>query len=159
MSGSPLNLAEDDHSLRNLKFVSKGGNGMKYWIVNPKSDHGQYQRMHSYYNAYLKRLQSYDQNFAAEEGERKSHNETLKAAQEKPSKGLPATKVSKGKVVGFYKELEVEFLGSSVKLMGLQLFQLELRFGKTPSRSFRPIKSAEIFMAFGHSCSLGFTCS
>ncbi|GJS41478.1 hypothetical protein Tco_0566521 [Tanacetum coccineum] len=54
----------------------------------------------------------------------------------------------------FYKELEVEFLGSSVKLMGLQLFQLELRFGKTPSRSFRPIKSAEILWQFWASCSL-----
>ncbi|GJU15228.1 hypothetical protein Tco_1143194 [Tanacetum coccineum] len=30
------------------------------------------------------------------------------------------------------------------KLMGLQLLLLELRLGKTPSRSFRPMKSAKI---------------
>ncbi|GKE70464.1 hypothetical protein Tco_1528536 [Tanacetum coccineum] len=54
----------------------------------------------------------------------------------------------------FYKELETEFLGASVKLMGLQLLQLELRFGKTSSRSFRPIKSAEILWQFWASCSL-----
>ncbi|GJR92314.1 hypothetical protein Tco_0264488 [Tanacetum coccineum] len=34
----------------------------------------------------------------------------------------------------FYKELEAEFLEASAKLMGLQLLQLELRLGKTPSR-------------------------
>ncbi|GJV42764.1 hypothetical protein Tco_1421204 [Tanacetum coccineum] len=43
----------------------------------------------------------------------------------------------------FYKELEAEFFGSGAKLMGLQLLQLELRLGKIPSRSFRPVKSAE----------------
>ncbi|GJT27149.1 hypothetical protein Tco_0907424 [Tanacetum coccineum] len=35
----------------------------------------------------------------------------------------------------FYKELEAEFWGSSAKLMGIQLLQLELRLGKIPSRS------------------------
>ncbi|GJS16056.1 hypothetical protein Tco_0410528 [Tanacetum coccineum] len=44
----------------------------------------------------------------------------------------------------FYKELEAEFLGASAKIMGLQLLKLELRLGKTPSRSYRPVKSAEI---------------
>ncbi|GKA61406.1 putative ribonuclease H-like domain-containing protein [Tanacetum coccineum] len=33
----------------------------------------------------------------------------------------------------FYKELEAEYWGGSEKLMGLQLLQLELRLGKTPS--------------------------
>ncbi|GJZ92792.1 putative reverse transcriptase domain-containing protein [Tanacetum coccineum] len=50
--------------------------------------------------------------------------------------------------VGFHKELEVEIFGAGEKLMRLQLFQLELRLGKTPSRSFRPLKSAEILWQF-----------
>ncbi|GJS97327.1 hypothetical protein Tco_0804295 [Tanacetum coccineum] len=54
----------------------------------------------------------------------------------------------------FYKELEAEFLGEGTKLMGLQLFQLELRLGKNPSRSFRPVKSVEILWQFWASCSL-----
>ncbi|GJW35178.1 retrotransposon protein, putative, ty1-copia subclass [Tanacetum coccineum] len=55
----------------------------------------------------------------------------------------------------FYKELEAEVWGSSAKLMGLQLLQLELRLGKTPSRSFRPVKSAEILWQFWASSSFG----
>ncbi|GKE03470.1 hypothetical protein Tco_1395488, partial [Tanacetum coccineum] len=54
----------------------------------------------------------------------------------------------------FYKELEAEFWGAGAKLMELQLLQLELRLGKTPSRSFRPVKSAEILWQFWASCSL-----
>ncbi|GJX25936.1 retrovirus-related pol polyprotein from transposon TNT 1-94 [Tanacetum coccineum] len=54
----------------------------------------------------------------------------------------------------FYKELEAEFLGASTKLTGLQILQLELRLGKIPSRSFRPVKSAEILWQFWASCSL-----
>ncbi|GJW55159.1 hypothetical protein Tco_0099244 [Tanacetum coccineum] len=55
----------------------------------------------------------------------------------------------------FYKELEAECWGASAKLMGLQLLQLELRLGKTPSRSFRPVKSAEILWQFWASSSFG----
>ncbi|GKA18008.1 hypothetical protein Tco_0697845 [Tanacetum coccineum] len=51
----------------------------------------------------------------------------------------------------FYKKLEAKFWGAGAKLMGLQL---ELRLGKRPSRSFRPIKSAEILWQFWTSCSL-----
>ncbi|GJV63973.1 hypothetical protein Tco_1474801 [Tanacetum coccineum] len=54
----------------------------------------------------------------------------------------------------FYKKLEVEVLGAGEKLIGLQLLQLELRLGKTPSRSFRPVKSAESLCQFWASCSL-----
>ncbi|GJT75384.1 hypothetical protein Tco_1042109 [Tanacetum coccineum] len=53
----------------------------------------------------------------------------------------------------FYKELEAEFFGAGAKLMGLQLLQLELRLGKNPSRSFRPVKSAEILWQFWASSS------
>ncbi|GJU64368.1 hypothetical protein Tco_1246203 [Tanacetum coccineum] len=55
----------------------------------------------------------------------------------------------------FYKELETEFWGESAKLIGLQLLQLELRLEKIHSRSFRPIKSAEILCQFWASSSLG----
>ncbi|GJR03786.1 retrotransposon protein, putative, ty1-copia subclass [Tanacetum coccineum] len=59
----------------------------------------------------------------------------------------------------FYKELEAEFWRACVKLMGIQLLQLELRLGKNPSRSFRPVKSAEILWQFWTSFIKGVTCS
>ncbi|GKA07756.1 hypothetical protein Tco_0686980 [Tanacetum coccineum] len=54
----------------------------------------------------------------------------------------------------FYKELEAKFFGSGAKLMGLQLLQLDLRLGKIPSRSFRPVKSAKILWQVWTSYSL-----
>ncbi|GJU88752.1 zinc finger, CCHC-type containing protein [Tanacetum coccineum] len=56
----------------------------------------------------------------------------------------------------FYKELEAEILGEGGQLMGLQFIQLELRLGKNPSRSFRPVKSAEILWQFCLQVHLGF---
>ncbi|GJV39786.1 hypothetical protein Tco_1095901 [Tanacetum coccineum] len=55
----------------------------------------------------------------------------------------------------FYKELEAEFWVASEKLMGLQILKLELRLWKTPSRSFRLVKSAEILWQFWASSSFG----
>ncbi|GJZ62513.1 hypothetical protein Tco_0618650, partial [Tanacetum coccineum] len=55
----------------------------------------------------------------------------------------------------FYKELEAEISGDGAKLMGIQFIQLELRLGKTHSRSFRPVKSAEILWQFWASSSFG----
>ncbi|GJT82693.1 hypothetical protein Tco_1057035 [Tanacetum coccineum] len=54
-----------------------------------------------------------------------------------------------------YKELKAEFWGASAKLMELQLLQLELRLGKTPSRSFRPVKSPISLWQFWASSSFG----
>ncbi|GKA50669.1 hypothetical protein Tco_0743742 [Tanacetum coccineum] len=51
--------------------------------------------------------------------------------------------------------VEAEFLGGGAKLMGLQFLQLELRLGKNPSRSFRPVKSAKILWQFWASSSFG----
>ncbi|GJR24729.1 hypothetical protein Tco_0973256 [Tanacetum coccineum] len=48
----------------------------------------------------------------------------------------------------------MDFLEFCTQPIGLQLLQLELRLGKTPSRSFRPLKSAEIFWQIWTSCSL-----
>ncbi|GJU17088.1 hypothetical protein Tco_1145054 [Tanacetum coccineum] len=53
----------------------------------------------------------------------------------------------------FYKELEAEFFEAGAKLMGLQLLQLDLRLGKTPSKSFRSVKSAKILWQFWASSS------
>ncbi|GJR24353.1 hypothetical protein Tco_0972880 [Tanacetum coccineum] len=53
----------------------------------------------------------------------------------------------------FCMELESHFWGAGSKLIGLQLLQLDLRLGKSPSRIFRPVKSAEIFWQFWASCS------
>ncbi|GKA15305.1 hypothetical protein Tco_0695052 [Tanacetum coccineum] len=55
----------------------------------------------------------------------------------------------------FYKELEAEILGEGAQLIGLQFLQLELRLGKTSSRSFRPVKSAGILWQFWASSSFG----
>ncbi|GJX93185.1 hypothetical protein Tco_0347771 [Tanacetum coccineum] len=52
-------------------------------------------------------------------------------------------------------ELEAEIFGAGAQLMGLQFIQLELRLGKNPSRSFRPVKSAEILWQFWASSSFG----
>ncbi|GKA08116.1 hypothetical protein Tco_0687447, partial [Tanacetum coccineum] len=41
------------------------------------------------------------------------------------------------------------------QLIGLQFIQLELRLGKTPSRSVRPVKSAEILWQFWALISFG----
>ncbi|GKE28007.1 hypothetical protein Tco_1443391, partial [Tanacetum coccineum] len=54
----------------------------------------------------------------------------------------------------FYKELGAECFRAGAKLRRLQLLQLELRLGKTPSRSFRTVKSAEILWQFWTSYSL-----
>ncbi|GJV41610.1 hypothetical protein Tco_1420050 [Tanacetum coccineum] len=53
----------------------------------------------------------------------------------------------------FYKELEAKFWCVGTQLIGLQLLQLELRLGKIPSRSFRPVKSAKMFWQIWASCS------
>ncbi|GKA50926.1 hypothetical protein Tco_0744122 [Tanacetum coccineum] len=52
-----------------------------------------------------------------------------------------------------YKELEAEVFGAGAKRMRLQLLQLELRLRKTPSRIFKPMKSAEILWQFWASSS------
>ncbi|GJZ07769.1 hypothetical protein Tco_0542052 [Tanacetum coccineum] len=53
----------------------------------------------------------------------------------------------------FYKELEAHCLGADAQLMGIRLLQLELRLGKIPSRSSKPMKSADILWQFWASCS------
>ncbi|GKC88660.1 hypothetical protein Tco_1149309 [Tanacetum coccineum] len=53
----------------------------------------------------------------------------------------------------FSKELEAHFWGAGTQLMGLQLLQLEFRWGKNLFRSFRLVKSAEIFWQIWASCS------
>ncbi|GJZ45061.1 hypothetical protein Tco_0592657 [Tanacetum coccineum] len=55
----------------------------------------------------------------------------------------------------FYKELEAEFWGASVKPMGLQLLQVELRLRNNPSRSFKSVKSTKILWQFWASSSFG----
>ncbi|GJY26778.1 retrotransposon protein, putative, ty1-copia subclass, partial [Tanacetum coccineum] len=55
----------------------------------------------------------------------------------------------------FYTELEAKTFGAGAQRMGLQLIQLELRLGKILSRSFRPVKSAEILWQFWASSSFG----
>nr|GEV16552.1 hypothetical protein CTI12_AA418620 [Tanacetum cinerariifolium] len=47
-------------------------------------------------------------------------------------------------------------LETCANLMGLQLLQLELILGKTPSRSFRPVNQLKFYGTFGHQVHLGF---
>ncbi|GJT09744.1 hypothetical protein Tco_0856786 [Tanacetum coccineum] len=56
----------------------------------------------------------------------------------------------------FYKESEAHFLGADAQLIGLQYLQLEFRLGKTPSRCFRPMKTALFYDRFVHHVHLGF---
>ncbi|GJV89003.1 hypothetical protein Tco_1532941 [Tanacetum coccineum] len=44
-------------------------------------------------------------------------------------------------ILEFCKELEAQRFGAGTQVIGIQLLQLELRLGKAPSRSFRPLKS------------------
>ncbi|GJY19493.1 hypothetical protein Tco_0390984, partial [Tanacetum coccineum] len=53
----------------------------------------------------------------------------------------------------FYKELDAHFLAAGSQLMGLQFLQLEPILEKTPSRSFRSVKTADILWQFCASCS------
>ncbi|GJU50240.1 hypothetical protein Tco_1219795 [Tanacetum coccineum] len=71
MSGSPLNLAEDDHSLRNLKFVSKGETDEVFGMKIPKELIMDNIKNAPYYNAYLEMVAKHDQKIAAEEGGKK----------------------------------------------------------------------------------------
>nr|GEU42978.1 putative reverse transcriptase domain-containing protein [Tanacetum cinerariifolium] len=48
------------------------------------------------------------------------------------------------------------FLGAGKQLMRLQILHLELRLGKNPYRSFRPVKSVEYSGSFGHQVRFGF---
>ncbi|GJW59747.1 hypothetical protein Tco_0109082 [Tanacetum coccineum] len=49
----------------------------------------------------------------------------------------------------FYKELEAEFWGASAKLMGLQLLQPELRFGKILLGFSGPSSQLKFYASFG----------
>nr|GFC27790.1 histone deacetylase 14 [Tanacetum cinerariifolium] len=90
-SGSPLNLAEDDLSLGNLKFVPKGKIdevfGMKLleeWIIENI-------RNAPYYNAYLEMIAKHERRIAAakEGGKKKTTPKADKPM--KPAQAEPAT--------------------------------------------------------------------
>ncbi|GJS41477.1 hypothetical protein Tco_0566520 [Tanacetum coccineum] len=71
MSGSPLNLVEDDLGLRNLKFVSKGETDEVFGMKIPKELITDNIKNAPYYNAYLEMVAKHDQKIAAEEGGKK----------------------------------------------------------------------------------------
>ncbi|GJW45778.1 hypothetical protein Tco_0077424 [Tanacetum coccineum] len=68
-----------------------------------------------------------------------------------------SSKIEGRKPLGLMETVDIMDLipcvGSS-QLMGIQLLQLDLRLGNTPSKSFRPLKSAENFWKILELCSL-----
>nr|GEU71490.1 retrovirus-related Pol polyprotein from transposon TNT 1-94 [Tanacetum cinerariifolium] len=69
--GSPLNLAEDDLSLGNLKFVSKGKTDKVFGMQIPKELITNNIRNAPYYNAYLEMVAKRDKKITAEGGKEK----------------------------------------------------------------------------------------
>ncbi|GJW50793.1 hypothetical protein Tco_0092144 [Tanacetum coccineum] len=117
-SGSPLNLAEDDLSLGNIKFVPKGETDEVFGMQIPKEQITDNIKNAPYYNAYLEMVAKHDYKITAEKGGKKKPATTKqlkpkpvkekstkpapaqkpKVSQEKPLKPSPVKKVSKGKV-------------------------------------------------------------
>nr|GEW43974.1 putative retrotransposon protein [Tanacetum cinerariifolium] len=95
-SGSPLNLAKDDLSLGNLKFVSKGEIDKVFGMKIPKELITNNIKNASYYNAYLEMVAKHDKKITAEEGGKKKSaskaNKSKKRVSSKKSKPAPAQK-------------------------------------------------------------------
>nr|GEY42092.1 monodehydroascorbate reductase [Tanacetum cinerariifolium] len=106
-SGSPFNLAEDDHILGNLKFISKGEEEEVFGIKIPKKLITYDIRNASYYQDYLEMVVKHDRKIAAEERVKKKPASKVdqskkpaatkqpKPVSPKPSKPAPAKKPSK----------------------------------------------------------------
>nr|GEY17934.1 hypothetical protein [Tanacetum cinerariifolium] len=80
-SGSPFNMAEDDHRLGNLKFVPKGEEDVIFGMQIPKELITDNIRNAPYNNAYLEMDANYDYKIVAEEGGKKKS--AAKAGQSK----------------------------------------------------------------------------
>nr|GEW48421.1 hypothetical protein [Tanacetum cinerariifolium] len=68
---SLFNMAEDDHRLRNLKFVPKGKEDEVFGMKIPKELITENIRNAPYYNAYLEMVAKHDHKIVAEEGGKK----------------------------------------------------------------------------------------
>nr|GEV01556.1 histone deacetylase 14 [Tanacetum cinerariifolium] len=89
-SGSPLNLAEDDLSLVNLKFIPKGKIDEVFGIKIPKELIMENIKNAPYYNAYLEMVAKHERRIAAakEGGKKKTTpkaDKPMKPAQAKPT--------------------------------------------------------------------------
>ncbi|GJY83342.1 hypothetical protein Tco_0496718 [Tanacetum coccineum] len=69
--GSPFNIAEDDLSLGNLKFVPKGEEDEVFGMKIPKELITDNIRNAPYYNAYMEMVAKHDHKIASEEGGKK----------------------------------------------------------------------------------------
>nr|GEU70545.1 hypothetical protein [Tanacetum cinerariifolium] len=117
-SGSPLNLAEDDLSLGNLKFIPKGEIDEVFGMQIPKELITNNIRNDPYYNVYLEMVAKHNKKIAAEEGGKEKSASKAdkpkkpvpskqskpapamkpKVAQKKPSESSPAKHPKRGKV-------------------------------------------------------------
>nr|GEU45824.1 retrovirus-related Pol polyprotein from transposon TNT 1-94 [Tanacetum cinerariifolium] len=84
-SGSPFNMAEDDHRLGNLKFIPKGEEDGVFRMPIPKELITNNIRNAPYYNAYLEIVAKHDHKIAAKEGGKK------KSAAKSDQSKKPAT--------------------------------------------------------------------
>ncbi|GJV49556.1 reverse transcriptase domain-containing protein [Tanacetum coccineum] len=95
-SASPFHLVEDDHSLRNLKFIPKGEEDEVFGMQIPKELITNNVRNAPYYNASLEMVTKHDQKIATERGEKKKPATAKqlkpKHVKEKSSKPAPAPK-------------------------------------------------------------------
>ncbi|GJS48750.1 deoxyribodipyrimidine photo-lyase [Tanacetum coccineum] len=107
------------------------------------------------YIAYVKKLV---RDIKKQKGESLLNSKAKKLMNVQPHKvkfgaaGVTSTKSGFPEVL---QELEAEILGEGAQLVGIHFLKLELRLGRTSSRSFRPVKSAEILWQFWASSSFG----
>nr|GEZ17769.1 ribonuclease H-like domain-containing protein [Tanacetum cinerariifolium] len=95
-SGSPLNLAEDDLSLGNLKFVPKGKIDEVFRMQIPKELITDNIKNAPFYNTYMEMVAKYNKKITAKEGGKKKlaskANKPKKTVPSRQSKPAPVTK-------------------------------------------------------------------
>nr|GEX09437.1 hypothetical protein [Tanacetum cinerariifolium] len=97
-SGSPFNLAKDDHRLGNLKFVPKGKEDEVIIMQIPKELIMKNIRNAPYYNAYMETVAKHDHKTAAKEGGMKKSAAKSDQSKKPTTAKQPKLKVAKGKV-------------------------------------------------------------
>ncbi|GJT85396.1 hypothetical protein Tco_1067113 [Tanacetum coccineum] len=93
-SGSPFNMAEDDHRIGNLKFIPKGEEDEVFGMQITKELITKNIRNATYYNAYMEMVAKHDRKITAEErGKKKSAakaDQSKKPATAKKLKSVPS---------------------------------------------------------------------
>nr|GEY53378.1 histone deacetylase 14 [Tanacetum cinerariifolium] len=98
-SGSPLNIAEDDISLKNLKFVRKGEIDEVFGMQVPEELITDNIKKAPYYNAYLEMVAKHEQKIAAKKdgGKKKAAPKADKPMKPAPAKQVKPASAKKNK--------------------------------------------------------------